>query len=94
MPNISRMAGIQPEWIATKMEGRCSEAEIDWVRYFRHHASAHDAGLIFIGAPKKDPIEDRMALLAGALTRNFIFAKVMTVNHVIEEYRRPATGRR
>ena len=85
MPNIARDAGIQPEWIATKMEGRCSEAEIDWVRHFKRHASAHNAGLIYIGTPKNDPIEDRMALVAGTLTRNFILARVMTVNHVIEE---------
>lgn len=73
-------AGIQPHYIWTAMDGFCNPAEILWIRKF--HEQEKD--LILLG---KNPIpasDVRMSAMAGALIRNYINAKVMTLNSFLD----------
>jgi len=80
--SVAQDAGIQPSWIWTPMSKNCTDDEVQWVRRFRHHTAEGSAGLAFVGRDLEP--ENRMAAIAGALTRNFINAKVMTLGQVVD----------
>lgn len=84
--NIAADAGILPHWIWTSLAatGGVAKKEGVWIKRFRFH-SAHDkSGLVLSGKFTELPVELHMAAIAGALTRNFIRAKVMSVNAFID----------
>ena len=83
LEGVAAAANIQPYWIWTPLAETCAPIEVEWVKRFRFHAGERIAGLCYVG-PDPDPeIETRMAAIAGALTRNFICARVMTVNELL-----------
>jgi hypothetical protein len=79
-------AGIHRKWLWTSMAGVCSPDEIDYVRQFnrnRTHGAVY--GLCCVGASLKPEPELHMAAMAGALVRNFIRARVITLGSVIDQ---------
>jgi hypothetical protein len=86
LDNVAHDAGILPHWIWTPLGGLdLTEKEVTWLKRFRFHNAHEKGGLMIIGrSPTNLPVELRMAALAGALTRNFIRARMMTVNAFID----------
>lgn len=78
---VAARAGIPARYIETSMTELCSEAEIDWVRRYPQLTRTGIFGLCYVG---ESPTQ-RMMSMAGAFTRNFVLARVATVNEVIEE---------
>lgn len=73
-------AGIPPKYVWSKLSQYCSDADVTWVRKMREGT---DCGLIYTGTAYNVPVEDKMMAIAGACLRNFIDARMMTVQDVI-----------
>ena len=85
LDGFAKDAGIPPRWIAKKLADTCGPKEIDYVRKFNiHRAEGVVQGLCYVrSTPDADP-SSRMAAIAGALVRNFIRARVMTLGAVLD----------
>jgi hypothetical protein len=81
----TRDAGIQPQWVWTKLSKTCGPTEMDYVRKFRFHQDAGAVhGLCYVRESGSDAdVEEHMSAIAGAFLRNFIRARVMTVHRVL-----------
>jgi len=85
LEGYARDAGIQPFWIWTALAKTVSEAEIEYVRDFRKHKiDGLVQGLVYFRLTSKAEPEKHMSALAGALVRNFIRARVMTLGNVLD----------
>jgi hypothetical protein len=80
----ARAARITPEWIWRPITDVCSAEETAWARQFRFHQGEGRSGLIYVGRDPCPQIEDRLAAIAGALIRNFIDARVLTLLHLLD----------
>lgn len=75
-------AGIHPRFIWTSAKGVLTEEESAWAKAIRHHiASGQSFGLCYFG---DGIVLERMSLMAGWMTRNFIRARVSVVSQVLE----------
>ena len=84
--NFARDAGIQPRWIWTPLADTCGPEEVGYVRQFnRLRAEGVVQGLCFVGGGEEAPVGPRMAAIAGALVRNFVRARVLTVGTIIDQ---------
>ena len=82
---FARDAGIQPKWIWTALANTCGPDEVDYVRKFkRHQAGGEVHGLCYLRKSRDAAPEVRMAAIAGALVRNFVRARVMTLGTVLD----------
>lgn len=80
LSRIAAKAGIPPQYIWTKLSDFCTAPDIAWVRRMREGT---DQGLIYTGTNFSVPVEDKMMAIAGACLRNYINAKMMTVQEVL-----------
>ena len=83
--NYARDAGVQPRWIWTALAETVGKAEVEYVRQYKSHGQAD--GVKGMCCVRKDDHCDpatRMAAIAGALVRNFIRARVMTLGVVLD----------
>lgn len=87
--NIASDAAIHPEWIWTPLKDSCGEDEIEWVRKFKALRSEGMAGLVLTG--KNINPERRCMGITGALVRNFIRARLMTLNQCLESMKAGAS---
>lgn len=82
---IARTANIPPQYIYKhSMVGTCSEAEIEWVRQLKRLPDMDIAGLAIHGT-QKGLLYERMLAMAGALVRNFVDARVVTLQTLLED---------
>lgn len=84
--NVAHRAGIPITMVWTSATEYCDEPELDYTRHLTQHALEGRYGLLYTG--KKfgkgvTPISMRMMALAGACVRNYIDARVMTVQDVL-----------
>lgn len=77
-------AGIQPQHICTPLPDIVTEAERNYLRKFRSLRSNGVSGMVLTGKNVNGKVEHRMAAFAGALVRNFIRARVMTLGTVLD----------
>lgn len=77
-------AGIERKWLWTSMKSVCRQPVIDWVRRYQFHVHEGKTGLMVVGKSDNDAVT-QMSAIAGALTRNFIHARVMTLSNVLDE---------
>ena len=84
LDGYARDAGIPKPWIWTPLADTCGPEEISWVRRFPHHAGEGVQGLIYTHISGQGDPETRMAAIAGALVRNFVRARVMTLGTVLD----------
>jgi len=79
----ARRANIPVSMVFTSMQQYCTEPEIEYMKDLRRQGNC---GLIYSGEGKagNQPVHDRMMSIAGACLRNFINAKVMTVQSVLK----------
>lgn len=80
---IAQTAKILPMYIAKRMSScGCTEKEIDWLRDLKQHRDDGVTGMVYLGGCNS--VEDRMMAVAGACIRNYIDARMFTVQEVIE----------
>lgn len=81
-------AGIPSNFIWAPMaQVNPSTMEQHWIRKFRQHRQEGYSGLIFLGVQFDPTLEVRMCGIAGALLRNFIRARVMSMETVYQTMR-------
>ena len=64
----------------------CSESEIEYVMKFRSWKNSNVAGMVYYGSVAS--YEDHMLAMVGAFLRNYIDARVITVQSVAERLRK------
>jgi len=79
LDNYAKDAAILPKWIMTPLAESVNPKIVEWVKGFHRHETA---GLCLTGDPSL--ADDAIAAIAGALVRNFIRARVFTINQAIE----------
>ena len=78
-------ANIADVYILDKMSKfGCNDADIGYVRAIKRMAANKIFGLIYYGK-ETVPVMPRMMGVAGACVRNFVDAKVMTVQHLLAD---------
>jgi hypothetical protein len=78
-------AGIAPHFIWTPIQDVLpTEEEQAWVKRYRFHRRDGYSGLLYLGDKFDPTIEVRMHGIAGALLRNFIRARVMSIETVYQ----------
>lgn len=75
------IAKIPEQFVWAKLSQYCTEEDVSWVRNMK---TTDDAGLVYTGVPTI-PIEDKFAAIAGVCLRNYIDARVFTVQEVVSE---------
>src|SRR4051794_12986275 len=85
LDNFARDAAIRREWICKPLAKSVSPAEVEWVKKFPRHAEQGCSGLVLTG-PKASRVADRMSAIAGALVRNFIRARVFTLQQILDAF--------
>lgn len=78
---IAQKAGILPKFICTSMTKWCGDEEREWVRTLKANTSEGIAGLAYLG--DVSDLESRMMAIAGACIRNYINARLMTLQDVV-----------
>jgi hypothetical protein len=82
---VVRSANIPPSMLYRSMVGLCSQSEIEYVKGLRRNADQGIYGLVLAGLkPSVSPLE-RFSAMAAACLRNYINAKVMTLQEVLEQ---------
>jgi hypothetical protein len=82
--HIAAAAGITKDWILRPLAQTVPPDMVEWVKRYRFHAREGRTGLALIGRDIDPTPETAMSAMAGALTRNFILAQVMTLGQVME----------
>jgi hypothetical protein len=84
LTNYAEDAGIQKHWVWTPLVDHVSAVEFDYVKTFpKIRSEGMVKGLVLTRkTAEADPYE-RMSAMAGAFVRNFIRARMMTVQHVL-----------
>ncbi len=82
LPGICSVARIPQRYVHETMVGRNSDEEIDFVRHYRTHLDAAIPGLVIVGATNP---QERCMGIVGALLRNYIDARLWTVNDLLDK---------
>lgn len=80
LDRLARKAGIPAPYVWSKLADFCTEDEIAWVRKMR---SDEDHGLIITSSSASVPVECKMMAMVGAFMRNYINARLMSVQEVV-----------
>lgn len=78
--HVCQVANVPKMFLHTSMKDHCSATEIDWVVNFRLYRDSK-AGLVLDGLDNPD---SRSMAICGALLRNFIDARVMLLNTLLQ----------
>lgn len=79
---VLRQAGIQEKYVWTPIRDYCEEDEVNYVATL-NDPDAPAIGMVYIGNINGASVNDRMMAIAGTCLRNYINAKVMTVQDVL-----------
>lgn len=86
LPAHAADAGIMPHWIYSPLPAFIGEAERRYLLKIKQHMTDQDrSGICYVGKAKTQPIDQRMSAVAGALLRNFIRARVLTLGQVLDQ---------
>lgn len=80
--HVCLVAGIPTALVKQSAVGVCSPIELEWMKNFRLH-QAHARSLLLTGNHTPSA-ETKMMLMTAAFLRNFIDARVMSVNNVLD----------
>lgn len=83
LDEVARMAGIPKRYIENSATDICAKDELDWLKGVRKHHEKGQFGLCF---NQREHLQEMMAM-AGALTRNFILAQVITLPNLLDSLR-------
>jgi len=86
LSNYSREAGIHPRWVWTPLSQTCSSDVVDYVKMFNiYRSEGVRHGIMFTRAfDGQGKPDEQLAAIAGALMRNFIKPRFMTLHSVLE----------
>jgi hypothetical protein len=79
--NVCLTAGVQGKFLHESMTQYCDPAEVDWVKNFYKFKKEGLPGLLLHGITRPDT---RSQAIAAALIRNFIDARVIPLNSVLD----------
>ena len=83
---VARRAGIPLTMLWTSATTYCNDDELEYTKQLTQHSVENVFGFLYTGkkfALGTHPVSMRMMALAGACVRNFIDARVMTVQDVL-----------
>src|SRR4051812_28541661 len=80
---VCSVAGLQGKFLYESMKKTCDEAEVDWVTNFWKYKADGCAGLVLEGVLRPD---SRCQAICAALVRNYIDARVIPFNTVVDLY--------
>lgn len=80
--DVCRTASVPRTYIESSMAEFCGADEIDWVRRYPEHRRAGNPGLLLHGGSKS---QARCFAIAAALIRNFVDARVVSLNTLLIE---------
>ena len=83
----TRTAGIPEHFVWTSANDYCGEDEIEYIGTIKKSLNDRDGmnnGMVYVGDVDGAPINERMMAIAGVCLRNYINAKVMTVQAVLD----------
>lgn len=83
LATVAKDARIPPHWVYQPVGTGLTPEEKDWIKGFHKHTAESVAGLAYAGATVQ--VEERMCRVAGVLLRNFVRARVLTVQGVFNE---------
>lgn len=78
---VCTMAGIQGHFLYESMTEYCGPIEVDWVKRFWAYKKEGVPGLALIGVSRPDT---RCQSIAAALVRNYVDARVIPLNTLID----------
>ena len=78
---VCTQAGIQGHFLYESMTKHCGPIEVEWVKKFWKFKAAGMPGLALIGVSRPDT---RCQAMAGALVRNYVDARVIPVNTLVD----------
>ena len=81
MSNVCQQSGVPPKYIHTSMRNYCNDAECTWVAKYHSLNQTGKCGLLLVG----QNIETRCLAISGALIRNYLDARVVTLQTVIDD---------
>lgn len=83
----TRTAGIPEHFVWTSANEYCGEDEIEYIGTIKKSLNDRDGvnlGMVYLGDVEGAAINERMMAIAGVCLRNYINAKVMTVQAVLD----------
>jgi len=83
----TRTAGIPEHYVWTSAKEYCEEDELEYIATIKKSLHDRDGacnGMVYVGDVDGSPINERMMAIAGVCLRNYINAKVMTVQAVLD----------
>ena len=78
LDGVCATANVQQIYVHQSMAEFCNQTEIKWVADFRENRAKGIGGLLLTGT-----LGERYQAIAGALLRNFIDARVVSVNQLV-----------
>lgn len=87
LDHICLTANIPPLYLHQSMAVHCSASEMEWVQNYPLHRLSTLGGLCLTGKNS----ESRCMAICAALLRNFIDARVVTLNQLVESAGKPDT---
>jgi len=85
LDHVAEDAGIDKSWVAIPMGQVCRESLVRWVRRFKFHPGERRHSVL-VTCPD-EAADDVCGAVAGALLRNFIRVRVMTLHELVTAYR-------
>jgi hypothetical protein len=83
MARVCEIANVPEQYVRRSMRGVCRDKEIEWVRSFPITREEGLAGLVIEGVAHT---QTRCMAITGTLVRNFIDARIMSVNAVVDDH--------
>ena len=84
---VAQDANIHSHLLFTSMVGHATQDEVDYVLNLHGHLHEGTYGLVVRAEHPKYPVMDRFAMMAAAFLRNYVSARVMTIQDVIAALR-------
>lgn len=78
---VCTTAGVQGHFLYESMTHYCGATEVDWIKKFWTYKAQGVSGLVLHGVPRPDT---RCQSMAAALVRNYVDARVIPLNTVID----------
>lgn len=78
---VCTTAGVQGHFLYESMLHYCGPVEVDWVKKFWTYKAQGISGLVLHGVPRPDT---RCQSMAAALVRNYVDARVIPLNTMID----------
>jgi hypothetical protein len=82
MARVCEVANVPEQYVRRSMRGVCKDVEVEWVRSFNIRRAEGLAGLVVEGTVDT---QKRCMAITGTLVRNFVDARIMSVNSVVDD---------